>query len=956
MDNTNITDAIREREVSLKELKSFMDSSKETLKQIVQYYGGTTSFLEEEKRLFGERAKNLQEELELLKQYGRSTYLKEIEIEEKNIAEETSRHVGEKISAAMSEIKKLQDFKGDLKIENGKYEDAYKTVFNDNGETLQKILKTIKDAGLNTDLVEKELEKSSEETRSKVAILYVAALRKMSLEGEEVQLKNFKNTQKYLTSTYDLSKGLATNIMKINDYSNSLAMNLLTVQNSITPMVRGFKDMLNPLNLALNIAMKIATITKDMIFSFDRMNAMYSKEGGLIEMDKDMLMGAGQELQLEGISEEMAGRAGAALHSFYSDFSMLDEEMRKNLTKTGARMEAVGISASTYASMLNSITNTLGKSAGEANSMILDLEQSSREMGISGKKMGEEFKSAFSVLSMYGTKAMNVMKGLYREAKKTGLELSTLVALEEKFTTFDNAAEFAGKMAAITGRNVIDPIKLMMATDENKVGMVRDALQAANIKDPRGIMYMAKGLGLSNDQVQMLMDQNSEKQKPEVAAGGFQEIVQLSITFAEKFKNVLKSLAVAVGPLLQLITWLVQALQWFLTIGDGIPGKIVVWGTALYMLTGLVARLAFNMLWGAKAAAINTAAQVVATDAAIAQAAAQRAAAASTVGFSSAMTALASGAAGMLAFGAMLLLIAAGIWVLSQALRGFAAAAASATLEQWASLALGLVLLSGAFVVFAAAMSLALPLVFLAGPAIFVLGGLLTVLALTIPGVAPLLSLFAEGLTELGIAFVGFTFRMIKAGAAMFFSFGAFGKGLSSFKSAVSGLAGALKDINLDAVSSFNTMIITLMNLSNKASAFSLIAAGIRDISSALIELNALEALGLTAKLSTIQDFTVNAGRGVVDTVGAVASLNGEKIANFEKLVNVSERLVNVTKNSDTEQLTNLINSTKEVINSSMKSAMGGDLTVKVMIDEREIGRTVVKYAREEVLGASNLK
>lgn len=956
MANDNFTDIIQERNLSLKELKSFMDTSKETLNQILQYYNASSSFLLEEKRLYSEREKSLQEELSLLKQFGRSTYFKEMEIEEKKIAELTAERVNKAITENMAAVEKLSKAKDSLEMTEGNYKEIYNETLKGTGKTIDDMIAMIESAGMEAGLAEKELIKNSEEGRDAFGVLYVAALRKKVLEGEEVNLKNFKNTEKYLTNTYEVSKSLATNMLKINDYSNSLAMNLLTVKGAMTPMVRGFKDMLNPLNLALNIAMKIASVTKDMIFSFDRMNAMYSKEGGLIEMDKDMLMGAGQELQLEGISEEMAGRAGAALHSFYSDFSMLDETMRKNLIKTGARMEAVGISASTYASMLNSITNTLGKSAGEANSMILDLEQSSREMGISGKKMGEEFKSAFSVLSMYGTKAMNVMKGLYREAKKTGLEMSTLVALEEKFTTFDNAAEFAGKMAAITGRNVIDPIKLMMATDENKVSMVRNALQAANIKDPRGIMYMAKGLGLSNDQVQMLMDQNSEKQKPEVAAGGFQDIVKLSITFAEKFKNVLKSLAVAVGPLLQLITWVVEALQWFLSVGDGWLGKAVIWSAAFGLITYKVLMLLSATSKMTAATIADAAAKEIQAAAAAKQAAAQSAATASSTGFASAMTALASGAVGMLAFGAMLLLIAVGIWVLSQALRGFAAAAAGATLEQWASLALGLVLLSGAFVVFAAAMALALPLVFLAGPAIFVLGVLLTVLALTIPGVAPLLSLFAEGLTELGIAFVGFTWRMIKAGAAMLFSFGAFGKGVGAFKSVVSSLAGALNGIDLEAVSGFNTMIITLMNLSNKASALSLIAAGIRDISSALIQLNALEALGLTAKLSTIQDFTVNAGRGVVDTVGAVAGLNGEKIANFEKLVNVSERLVNVTKNSDTEQLTNLINSTKEVINSSVKSAMGGDLTVKVMIDEREIGRTVVKYVREEVLGASNLK
>ncbi len=984
-DNIDITASMGERTLKLKELDQMLANASEVLKQLTQYYSGSSSFLAEESILYTERTKTLQKELAMLQEYGRSTYLKEIEIKEKDIAKKAADALNAKLLQNMDAIKVLNSVSGPLSLEGKNYVEAYDEILKDSGQTVEDMITKIKDAGLDAGEARKLLEKNSKEATAKFGVLFVAALKKEAqAEGAGQDLETFAKSKKYLEDTVSLSKQLATNMLGVADYSNSLAMNLLKVPNAVGAMVKGFKEMLNPLNLGLNLVMKIASVTKDMIFSFDKMFAMYSKDGGLIEMDRDMLMTAGMALQKEGISEEVAGRVGASLHSMFADFSMLNESARLELTKTGARLETVGLSASVYAGMLNKLTNTLGKSAMESNAIILDLEQSSRELGISAKQMGEQFNTAFDKLSMYGLKGINVLKGLQREAKKTGIEMSTLIALEEKFTTFDNTAEFAGKMAAIAGKTVIDPVKLMMATGDEKIAMVRQALQAANIKDPRGIMFMAKGLGLSNSEVQALADQTNDKQDPKKSATSFQNVVQMSITLAEKFKNALKSLAVAVGPLLTVLGWLVSVVQAILGVWDGwlvkgplivgiiimlarnfiLLGKSILFAIGNLFFSGIgnaikgLVRYAFGMKTLAAAsatavapvAAVNT--EMTATGPALASAGTGLAT------FSSIMTSLSAGAAGMLAFGAMLLLIAAGIWVLAQAMKGFAQAAGMATIEMWLTLAAGIALLSVAFFVFITVMSSALPLVGLAIPAFIMLTILLVMLAATLPGVAEKITPFAAGLIELGDAFVSFASSMISAGGSILWSPFRFVAGLTAFQSAIRGLSSAFSEANLDTMNAFNSVISSLMRLSQRASAFTVVANGIRQISSALSELNSLEALGLTAKLYALQQFSMQTGQGITQTVNAVAGLDDTKLANFEKLVTVSEKLVNVTKDSEVDKLASLINNTKEVINNNVKSGggVGGEMTVKVMIDEREIGRVAVKYAREELLGGSLMK
>lgn len=981
-DNFDPTYLSAEREASIKELHEMLLKSSEVIKQIKQYYVGTNAYLDEEKKLFMAREEILKKELGTLQKFGRSTYEKELEIQEKRMAFDAASETNERINIMLNSLKKYDLQEADLKKEGVNVRAALEKIYTTDKETVDDMLTLLKEHGHDMPEINKLLESQSKDNADQFILTYINALKASAQHDGVEALKAQQQSRAYVTDTFKMTKNLATSMLHVNDYSNSLAMNLLTVSGSVSSMLRGFKDMLNPMNLAMNLAMKMALITKEMVFSFDKMYAAYARGGGMIEMDKDMLMGASVGVRSEGISEEVVGRSGEALHSFYSDFSMLNEKARTELTQTAARLETLGVSASTYAGLMNTLTNSLGKTWQESNAILLDLEKSGREIGVSSKKTFEDWKSSLSILSMYGEKAQNVFKGLQREAKKTGIEMQTLLSLEEKFLTFDNAAEFAGKMAAIAGKNVIDPIKLMMATDEKKFEMVKSALQAANIKDPRGIMYMAKGLGLNPAQVKALMDTTSQQQAPERGAKGFQEVVQMSITLADKFKNALKALAVAVSPLLKVLGGLASVIQWLSSVWDGWlvrAAAIVFIGYKIFGIwTKLIAayRIAGSVLGMFKAVSASTTAAEIAgikaKSAALAQqtliikanvavskglVAVQTVSTPAMAGFTAAMTALSAGAVGMLAFGVMLVLVAAAFWIFSYALQGFAKAAGMATLEQWFNLSIGIIMLGASFAVFAVIMSFVTPLLLFAAPAILTLIGLLAVLSVTVPSVAPQLIVFAEGLTVLGIAFVGFVFRMIRAGAAIALSFGLFSKGFKAFKGAVSSVSSAMKELSVETINAFNTMLVNLINLSSKSSVFATLADGIWAMVDAMVKLQFLMSAGLGDHLTALYDFSMGAGGGVVDTIKAVGSLDDSQIKNYENLVKVTERLVEVTKNNETDKVSRMINATREAVqqNSSAGMSMPKEIIVKCILKDREIAEVVVPLVRESVFGTSLL-
>ena len=100
-----------------------------------------------------------------------------------------------------------------------------------------------------------------------------------------------------------------------------------------------------------------------------------------------------------------------------------------------------------------------------------------KEIGISGTKMINDFNAASGRLAIYGEGNIKVFKELAAQAKATGIEMSSLLSISEKFDKFDSAAESVGQLNAVLGTQ-LSTLEMINASDSEKIMLMKQEVQA----------------------------------------------------------------------------------------------------------------------------------------------------------------------------------------------------------------------------------------------------------------------------------------------------------------------------------------------------------------------------------------------------------------------------------------------------------------------------------------------
>ena len=170
--------------------------------------------------------------------------------------------------------------------------------------------------------------------------------------------------------------------------------------------------------------------------------------------------------------------AWTSLHGTFTDFTMTSESTRAQLGDTVAIMSQLGVSADVSSKAMQSLTISFGDTAETASRSLLELRAAAVDLGVAPAMLIEQFGSMGNRLAKMGSQGVDAFKDLARISKITGMELGKLIALTEKFDTFEGAAERAGMLNAALGGNFVNAMDLMMETDPAaRFEMIRDAIK-----------------------------------------------------------------------------------------------------------------------------------------------------------------------------------------------------------------------------------------------------------------------------------------------------------------------------------------------------------------------------------------------------------------------------------------------------------------------------------------------
>ena len=438
-----------------------------------------------------------------------------------------------------------------------------------------------------------EMETMQEEMSDKQREARLAEIRAAREEGK-VDARNLEGRKK----AYDLTKNFLSTKIGIKEEQESILALVLQTKGGLKAMVEGAKSMLTPFSIGEAILGRVMASTIEVIKLYDQAFANFNRTTGLLDVEADMLDDTVQDLRGFGLGITAAGKAAATLHGTFAGFSSSLPGVRTEMTVMAAKFDRIGISSAVFGQSMDILNKSLGYSIQQSMKIAEEMENFGRSIGVTSKRMMEDFTKGMKVLDMYGKKGVSVFQGLAKEAKRLGVQIDELTKMEMEFTTFENAAKAAGQLNAMAGRAVIDPMKLMMAEGEEKQKILQAGLKRLGLdfNNPRDILAAAQALGVSVGTVRKMLNADSVEPVSK-SAKDYNEVVKLSATLQEKWNSLLRQFAVAAKPILEFLQLIVEGLQAFMSIGDGVMGQIfLIGGAALVSLryVGMLGRGVFG--------------------------------------------------------------------------------------------------------------------------------------------------------------------------------------------------------------------------------------------------------------------------------------------------------------------------------------------------------------------------
>ena len=350
-----------------------------------------------------------------------------------------------------------------------------------------------------------------------------------------------------------------------------------------------------------NLLEKIYDRAISQIFELDKAQSEFNKEFRFGPEYTDRIKETTKSLNQYGVSIEDAAKAQTALVRTFTDFTMLNETAQDQLVESAALAAELGVANQDFAQGIQNATKFMGQTSGQAAVSMRELAATAQALGVSQKEMAQNFAAAGPQLAKFGDMGVQVFKELAVVSKTTGLEISKVLSLVEKFDTFEGAAKQAGQLNAALGGNFVNAMDLMMATNPaERFNMIRDSILDAGLSFDDMSYYQKNfykdALGLSDvGELAMMLSGNMDDLGGATEASAEDLIAQKEA--AAQVQSITDKLNAIVSDNAEIFLGLATALQFVasLLLDNYAIVSILIGGYALYRAVLMAATLAQSL-------------------------------------------------------------------------------------------------------------------------------------------------------------------------------------------------------------------------------------------------------------------------------------------------------------------------------------------------------------------------
>ena len=326
------------------------------------------------------------------------------------------------------------------------------------------------------------------------------------------------------------------------------------------------------IGIAVAMAMKVMKLA----FAVAEATHEFQKITGASNLFAESLTNVADEARAFGGTIKEVSASFQSLFANVSDFTMMSKSTREELIRTNTVLSKLGISNDDLAKGQQALTKSMGQTGEQAAKTSLELAALARDIGVAPSKMAADFASAGPQLAKFGRDGAQAFRDLAVASKITGIEVNRLLAITEKFDTFEGAAEQAGKLNAALGGNFVNAMELMTATDPTeRFEMLRNSVLDAGLAFDDMSYYQRKfyadAMGLQDvSELALVLSGNMSSLNSEVGktSADYESMAEQAAkvqSFQEKLNTLMAQLIPIVTPLVDglmaISDWMMENLE-----------------------------------------------------------------------------------------------------------------------------------------------------------------------------------------------------------------------------------------------------------------------------------------------------------------------------------------------------------------------------------------------------------
>lgn len=428
-------------------------------------------------------------------------------------------------------------------------------------------------------------------TQASSAFAQELALQAKTLLGLELQGGSFSNTVQSITKLLEdnkeeiaassdeykrLSDHLKT-VEKDSDEYNVTIEKLEEEQKKLSASTGGLTDELAKLSFGVltfvkSAAKKFILSTVVMAQANEEARASFNASTGAAGAYDGELRQLEVSNRNMGISLSEHAASYGSLISTVAGFGTASAATRAELGLLGSKYAKVGVSASDFAGILQTGINMLGMSKEATMGMQKEAFDLAQTLGKDVSQVFSEMNQALPQLASYGKDAAAVFFDLEKQAHKTGMAVGDLIGIAGNYRTFDSAATAAGNLNAVLGTQLFSTMGLLEAQLEGPSAVLDYMLEnldgsMGNFEELNTFQReaVANAANMSVEQLSILQNQRSMglAQKDNIVL--LDKAMESGRSLWQEMKIFFSQFAIAVGPLVDLMTKGLQSLNGFLT-------------------------------------------------------------------------------------------------------------------------------------------------------------------------------------------------------------------------------------------------------------------------------------------------------------------------------------------------------------------------------------------------------